>query len=101
VDEGKVTFRVANKGPDDDHEFVVVNTELSPEALPTDETGAVNEEGQGIDVIGEIGEFPPGQDRSKAFDLESGSYVLICNVYDEAEKESHYQQGMRAGFTVE
>jgi len=24
----------------------------------------------------------------------------MCNIYDKAEKESHYQQGMRTSFTV-
>ena len=32
--------------------------------------------------------------------LDVGSYVLMCNIYDEAEKESHYQQGMHTAFTV-
>jgi len=24
----------------------------------------------------------------------------MCNIHDKAEKESHYQQGMRTSFTV-
>jgi len=24
----------------------------------------------------------------------------MCNIYDKAEKESHFQQGMRTSFTV-
>jgi uncharacterized cupredoxin-like copper-binding protein len=101
VETGKVTFTVSNKGPEDDHELVVIRTDLSPVDLPTNPNGSVNEEGQGIEAIGEIAEFPPGEERTQAFDLESGSYVLICNVYDEAEKESHYQEGMRVSLTVE
>jgi hypothetical protein len=34
-------------------------------------------------------------------DLDAGNYVLICNIWDEDEQESHYQEGMRAAFTVE
>jgi len=34
-------------------------------------------------------------------DLEAGSYVLICNIFDDAENEAHYQEGMRTAFTVE
>jgi hypothetical protein len=37
-------------------------------------------------------------------DLESGSYVLICNIVEKeegGEVESHYQNGMRTEFTVE
>jgi hypothetical protein len=26
--------------------------------------------------------------------------VLICNIYDEAEQEAHYSEGMRTAFTV-
>jgi hypothetical protein len=98
---GEVTLDVTNDGPDDPHELVVIKTDLAPDALPTDENGAVDEAGQGIEVIGEIEEFPPGQSRNKSFNMEAGGYVLICNVFEEAEQESHYQNGMRTGFTVE
>lgn len=103
VSAGNVTFRAENTGPDDPHELVVIKTDLSPEALPTTEEGGVDEEGEGIEVIGEIEEFPPGETRSASFDLEAGSYVLICNIVEEedGELEAHYQLGMRTGFTVE
>ena len=39
--------------------------------------------------------------RNEQLDLAAGSYVLICNIHDKAEKEAHYQQGMRVEFTVE
>jgi hypothetical protein len=32
--------------------------------------------------------------------LAAGKYVLMCNIYDETEKESHYKMGMRTPFTV-
>jgi uncharacterized cupredoxin-like copper-binding protein len=98
---GEVTFDVTNKGPDDTHEFVVIRTDLDPTELPTDETGAVDESGQGIEVIDEIEDIAVGENPSLTVDLDSGSYVLICNIYDKAEQESHYQKGMRTGFTVE
>jgi hypothetical protein len=98
---GAVTFDVTNDGPDDPHELVVIKSDLAPDALPTDDNGAVDESGEGIEVIGEIEEFPPGQSRSKSFNLDAGAYVLICNVFEEAEQESHYQNGMRTAFTVE
>jgi len=97
---GPVTFNATNKGPDDKHEFVVIKTDLAITDLPTDKTGAVSEDGAGIDVIGEIEEFPPGETRSATFDLASGSYALICNIYDKSEKEAHYQEGMRTSFSV-
>ena len=36
---GDVTFNATNEGPDDVHEFVVFQTDLAPDALPTNEDG--------------------------------------------------------------
>jgi hypothetical protein len=103
VEAGEVSFEVENTGPNDPHELVVIRTDLAPDALPTTEDGAVDEQGEGIEVIGEIEEFPPGEARSGTFDLEAGSYVLICNVVEEEEggHEAHYAEGMFTAFTVE
>jgi uncharacterized cupredoxin-like copper-binding protein len=101
VAAGEVTFEVENTGPDDTHEFVVIRTDLAPDALPTDENGAVDESGEGIEVIDEIEDIPVGGTPSLTVDMDSGSYVLICNIWDEEEQEAHYAQGMRTGFTVE
>lgn len=100
VDAGSITFDTTNDGPEDDHELVVISTDLALDALPTDENGAVDENGEGIEVIGEIEEFPPGETESATFDLEAGNYVLICNIYDEDEQEAHYAEGMRTTFEV-
>jgi uncharacterized cupredoxin-like copper-binding protein len=103
VSAGEVTFEVENTGPEDVHEFVVIKTELAPDALPTDENGVVEEEGEGMEVIDEIEDIPVGETQSLTVDLEAGSYVLICNIVEEheGETEAHYQMGMRTGFTVE
>ncbi|HUF59939.1 MAG TPA: hypothetical protein VMR89_10760 [Actinomycetota bacterium] len=102
VPGGSVTFEATNEGPDDPHELVVIRTDLAPEALPTTPDGAVDEEGEGIEVIGEIEEFPVGETRSGTFDLEAGDYVLVCNIVEEegGEIEAHYALGMRIGFVV-
>jgi uncharacterized cupredoxin-like copper-binding protein len=100
VSAGEVTFDATNEGPDDPHELVVIQSDLAIDALPTDENGAVDEEGEGITVLDEIEEFPVGETQSLTLDLEAGSYVLICNIWDEDEQESHYQEGMRVAFTV-
>jgi hypothetical protein len=97
---GGVTFTVTNTGPDDVHEFVVVKTDLAPEALPTEANGSVDEAGKGIEPVDEIEDIPVGTTQTVAVDLDTGSYVLMCNIYDKAEKESHYQQGMHTAFTV-
>ena len=100
IDAGEVTFDVSNEGPDDVHEFVVIATDLGPTELPTNEDGTVDEEGEGIEIIGEIEEVAVGSTESLTLDLDPGDYVLICNIWEEDEQESHYQEGMRTSFTV-
>lgn len=102
VSAGSVEFVVTNEGPEDPHEFVVFKTDLAPDALPTAEDGSVEEEGEGVELIGEIEEFPVGETETITFDLDAGNYVFICNLVEEEEGglESHYQEGMRVAFTV-
>jgi uncharacterized cupredoxin-like copper-binding protein len=97
---GEVTFSVTNDGPNDVHEFVVIKTDLSFIALPTDETGAVDETQPGMEVMGEIEDVAVGTTQELALTLEPGAYALICNIYSAEEQEAHYQEGMRAQFTV-
>jgi uncharacterized cupredoxin-like copper-binding protein len=98
---GDITFIVANAGPDDIHEFVVLRTDLAPDALPTDGTGAVDESAAGMTVIDEIEDLAVGATEHLTVTLEAGAYVLICNIFDESEQEAHYQMGMYTGFRVE
>jgi uncharacterized cupredoxin-like copper-binding protein len=100
IEAGEVDFEATNEGPDDTHEFVVFKTDLGPADLPTDENGAVVEDGEGIELIGEIEDVEVGDTKSVTLDLEAGNYVFICNVWDEEEQEAHYQEGMRTTFTV-
>jgi uncharacterized cupredoxin-like copper-binding protein len=101
VEAGEITFNVENTGPDDIHEFVIVKTDLEPDALPTLPDGSVDENGEGLEVIDEIEDLPVGESQSLTVDLEAAEYALICNIYDETEDEAHYEQGMRTAFTVE
>ncbi len=97
---GGTTFQVTNTGPADVHEFVVLRTDLDPGALPVDETGTVTEAGAGIEVVDEIEDIPVGETQDLTVTLTAGKYVLLCNIYDETEKEAHYKMGMRIGFDV-
>lgn len=97
---GDVRFKITNTGPEDVHEFVVLKTDLDPGALPTDANGAVTESGEGIEVIGEVEDVPVGETKELSVTLAGGKYVLLCNIYDETEKEAHYKMGMRTAFDV-
>jgi len=97
---GEVTFTITNDGPEDVHEFVVFMTDLDVDALPTDDTGAVDEEAEGIEVIGEVEDVAVGDSAELTVTLEPGSYALVCNIYSEDEDEAHYQMGMRTAFTA-
>ena len=97
---GLVNFTVTNTGPADTHEFVVIKTDLSFIALPTDADGAVDETAGGMTVEGEIEDVLVGSTQSLSLTLTPGAYALICNIYDATENEAHYQEGMRTTFTV-
>jgi len=98
VRAGNVNFRVTNRGPADAHEFVVIKTDLAPDALPADLQG-VDE--TGMDIVGEIEGMRVGAEvHVTSMDLAPGNYVLICNIWDASEQESHYHEGMRVRFTV-
>lgn len=100
VPAGQVKFIVTNDGPQEIHEFVVMRTDLSLISLPTGTNGVVDEEGAGVENVGEVADEPIGTTQELILELEPGAYVLVCNIYDENTNESHYQMGMRNAFTV-
>jgi uncharacterized cupredoxin-like copper-binding protein len=97
---GDVVFTITNEGPEDIHEFVIFRTDLDPDALPVDEDGVVDEEGEGITVVDEVEDLAVGATEELAVELAAGSYVLVCNIWSEDEAEAHYAMGMRTAFTV-
>ncbi len=113
VPAGLVRFDVTNGGPADPHELVIFRTDLPIEQLEqiaianSEERGFLPEEGvDGVEFIGEIEEFDPGQKRAGVFELEPGNYVFLCNIVehdeidDEGNPESHFLLGMSKTFTV-
>lgn len=99
VSAGQVTFVAKNEGKEK-HELVIVKTDLAPDKLPTKDDGSVDEEGAGVTVIDEIEEFDPGGTEQLSVKLDSGKYVLLCNIVDE-EGEAHYEKGMHTAFSVQ
>ena len=99
---GEITFQLENQGKET-HEFVVIKTDLDPTELPTAEDGSVDEAGSGMEVVDEVEDLPSGESEELTVELEPGGYALLCNIVEEAngEVESHYDFGMRTGFTVE
>jgi len=87
---GSVTFDISNEGPSA-HEFVIIKTDLAPDALPTKD-GAVEEDK--VDGVDEQEDIAPSTTATLTTDLEAGSYVIICNV------PGHYEAGMHTAFTV-
>jgi uncharacterized cupredoxin-like copper-binding protein len=90
---GELTFEVTNDA-EQTHEFVIFQTDLAPDALPTNTDGDVDEEGEGVTIIDEIEDITSGSTPSLTVTLDAGSYVFICNL------PGHYRQGMHAAFTV-
>jgi hypothetical protein len=98
---GPSIYFLATNAGGEPHELVVIRSDEAPDALPV-LRGAVPEDE--VDFIGEIEEFPAGDQASAVFNLTPGNYVLICNVVETEEDgavESHYEQGMRTTFIVE
>lgn len=94
VEAGTVTFEVTNSG-DLLHEFVIFETDLAADALPTNESGSeVLEDGEGLSLVDEVEDIESGETGSVTVTLEPGNYVLVCNI------KGHYQMGLRAELTV-
>jgi uncharacterized cupredoxin-like copper-binding protein len=89
---GNVTFAVDNEGPST-HEFVVFQTDLEPDALPTDDNGDVAESDE-FAPVDEIEDIEEGATPELTVDLAAGNYVLLCNV------TGHFENGMVTTFTV-
>ena len=99
VSEGEVEFTVTNAGAFS-HQFLVIRTNLAPDALPTTADGGVDE--SQVEVVGRIDTFEAGT-KSVVVDMPRANYVLICNiVFPPADGDviSHYANGMTTRFTV-
>ena len=89
---GDVQFVVSNAGTHN-HEFLVIKTDLAPDALPV-VGDTVDENASSLQVIDEIAPFAAGTQQTLTVNLAAGNYVLICNL------PGHYQGGVHTAFTV-
>ena len=87
---GSVSFNISNEGPST-HEFVIVQTDDAPDALPVKDSEVEEDK---LTVVDEQEDIAPSTTATLTTDLEAGSYVIICNL------PTHYEQGMHAAFTV-
>lgn len=90
AEAGKVTFVVTNKGATP-HELAIAKTDLAPAKVPV-ALGLVDE--KVVVPLGRTASLDAGKSETKAFDLQPGKYLLLCNL------PAHYGQGMRTTFTV-
>jgi hypothetical protein len=101
VPAGRIAFTARNMGAEP-HELVIVRAENAA-ALPVGQDGSMAEDqlrpGQ---LVGEIEEFPAGQDCTGVFELQPGSYVLLCNIVETEDgmTEAHFEEGMFTEFAV-
>jgi hypothetical protein len=81
------------------HELVVVKWDGDPGALPENEAGGADQMQFQDDEVGRIFDFVAGSTCTASFDLEPGTYALICNLVDDGFNP-HYGQGMFTTLTV-
>jgi uncharacterized cupredoxin-like copper-binding protein len=91
---GEVTFAIANFGTVA-HEFIVVKTDFDAGKIPIGTNNRFDEEGEGVEAIDEIKEFPVNTSEVLTVNLEAGDYQLLCNI------AGHYSNGMYTAFIVE
>ena len=92
VTTGKIAFSVHNNSEIDEHEFIVVQTPLPANQLPALIAPQVSEDV--LIIRGRLEPLPPGATRTLTLRLETGHYVLLCDL------PGHFQKGMSADINV-
>lgn len=98
---GPVTFEVHNEGAEP-HEVVVVAAD-SVDDLPMLDDGSFDESALAAGaLVGELEPIASGLTCDVTFDLAPGTYLLVCNIVEEADgdTEAHLAEGMVTQITV-
>lgn len=93
---GTVIFKVRNAG-ELTHQFLVIRSDLPIAELPQKPGNAGVDETE-LEVVGRIGSIPAGENAEVTVPVETGKYVLICNLFSGGK--SHYLTGMYNRFQV-
>jgi uncharacterized cupredoxin-like copper-binding protein len=87
VKAGVVQFEVTNISHDEDHELLLVKTNLKPDQFPVDDSGTRIDE-EKLKGIKELGDLTKGETSKHKVTLTPGRYVMFCN------EPGHYAAGM-------
>jgi len=93
---GTVVFKVRNTGAVT-HQFLVIRSDLPIAQLPR-KTGDTGVDETQVEIVGRIESIAPGGEEEVSVPVETGKYVLICNLY--AGGVSHYLSGEYRAFEV-
>jgi len=94
VKPGRVQFQVTNVSTDEDHELLLVKTDVAPADFPMDASGTRVDEDK-FKGLKELGDVHPLKSRNTTLPLKPGKYVLFCN------EQGHFGAGMYIAFMVE
>lgn len=87
VKAGTVTFEVTNVSVNEDHELLLVKTDMKPDQFPVDDSGSRIDESKLVG-INELGDLTKGETSTHKVDLTPGRYVMFCN------EPGHFAAGM-------
>jgi hypothetical protein len=101
VPKGPIEIAIKNEG-EKQHSLLIIKTSIPADELPTEEDGSVDTGGADIDVQHEVDEIDDGDDTSRTYEMDPGTYVLISNDVQEENdvKTADYAEGMYASLTV-
>lgn len=95
---GAVTFNITNAGPANSHEFIILKTDIAPDALPLASDKSLKESGNGITSPGEGGVLAVGKKQRITITMTPGKYVFVDNIVERGLV--HWEKKAYATFTV-